>query len=101
MIPLKEYTYNGKKYRIYLPTGKDKKAIELINHNRKAHTLNGNQGAAFNEIASMLAVVLTPEGMDPATKDREEVRKEILALPFGFIIEFFSDIVRMNEAWGR
>ncbi len=101
MIVLKEYTCNGKKYRIYPPTGKDAKAIGLINHNINAHTLNGNQGAIFNEFASMLALILTPEGMDPRAADREEVRKEILTLPFGFIIEFFSDIVRMNEARGH
>lgn len=98
---IKEYDCNGKKYRLYAPLDRERKVVGVINHNIKAHTLNGNQGAVFNEVASMLAVVLTPEGMDPATKDREEVKKEILTLPFGFIIEFFSDLVRMNEDRGR
>ena len=85
---IKEYDCNGKKYRLYAPLDRERKAVGVINHNIKAHTLNGNQAAVFNEIASMLAVVLTPEGMDPATKDREEVRKEILALPSASSLSF-------------
>jgi hypothetical protein len=101
MLILREHSCNGKKYRIYAPTSKDRKAVEVIGHNIKAFSANGNQAAVFNEFASMLAVVLTPEGMDPTAKDREEARKEILALPFGFIIEVMSDIVRTTEARGR
>jgi hypothetical protein len=97
LVPLKEYICNGKKYRIYPPTEKDRKAVGVASHNVKAFSANGNQAAIFNEFVSMLAVVLTPEGMDPATKDREEVRKEILTLPFGFIIVVMVDVARTTE----
>ncbi len=98
---IKEYECNGKKYRLYAPLDRERKAVAVISHNIGAYGANGDQGAVFNEMASMFAVVLTPDGMDPATKDREEVRREILTLPFGFIIEVLKDIVRMNEARGR
>jgi hypothetical protein len=64
----------------------------------EAHSLNKNQVGVYDETVNMLAAILTPEGMDPATKDLEKVKEEILALPFGFIIRVMGDLGELGSS---
>jgi hypothetical protein len=96
-VVIKEYTVNGKIFRIYLPTEKQVHAISISNHNSNAHALNGNHEGVMLELVNSLTILLTPEGMDPAEEDREEVKKEVLALPYGFIIQLLGDLCAIKE----
>jgi hypothetical protein len=98
---VKKYDIDGKRFRFLLPGPLQAKQLAACQQRTRAHQANGNQVGVFEELAEQWAIMLTPEGMDPDTKDRERVKAEILALPLKFFIQAMRDLEEHTERLRR
>ena len=96
--PIKEYVCGARKFRLFVLTPKQLKKLGVSEHNLRAHAENGNWPAHLAEVATTLAIALTPEGARPDKKDVDTIREGILDLPFRFIIETLADISESVDA---
>lgn len=97
-ISLRRYEESGKVWHLFAPNVKQTRRLKSLTQNSKAHLLNRNFTGNHTVTAEVIAVWLTPEGINPERKNHEDILREVWEFPYRFIVQILGDLQEAGEA---
>ena len=96
-VSLKRYEVHGAIWHQFPPTDAQIKKLKVLVQNSQAHLMNRNPVGSFSASAETVAIWLTPEGVDPETKDHEAILAKVWELPHRFVVDVLVDIIAAGD----